>query len=61
MLHTAFKKSLDEQKGVTLYLRGGQTIAMVVTQVNTDKTIEGRNQEYDFIAVHVGDISAAAI
>jgi hypothetical protein len=61
MLHTAIKKSLDDQKGVTLYLRGGQTIAMVVSQINTDKTIEGRNQDHDYIVVLVSDISAAAI
>jgi hypothetical protein len=61
MLHTAIKKSLDEQKGVTLYLRGGQTIAMVVSRINTDKIIEGRNQGHNYIVVFAGDISIAAI
>ncbi|GMQ90804.1 MAG: hypothetical protein BMS9Abin11_0108 [Gammaproteobacteria bacterium] len=59
MLHTVIKKSMDEQKGVTLYLRGGQTIAMVVSRINTDKTIEG--QDHDYIVVFASDISIAAI
>lgn len=61
MLHTAIKKSLDENKGVTLYLRGGQVLPLVVTRINTDKTIEGRNQDHDLIVVLTSDISAAAI
>ena len=61
MLHSAIKKSFDEQKGAILYLRGGQIVPIVVTKINTDKTIEGRNQEHDLIVVLTSDISAVAV
>ena len=34
---------------------------MVVSRINTDKTIEGRNQGHDYIVVFASDVSVAAI
>jgi len=54
------RKSLDEKKGLTIYLSGGHIVSMVVNEITTD-AITGRNQNHDAIVVQTTQIVAAAM
>ncbi len=51
--------SLQNKKGVTLYVKG-QSIAMLVTALGNAQ-VEGRSQQFGRIVVKVDSIDAAAI
>lgn len=55
-----YAKSLAEKKGLTLYLAGGHTIALVVTEITPD-VIKGRSQQFSEIQVLRRDVVAVAI
>ncbi len=55
-----YAKSLAEKKGLTLYLAGGHTIALVVTEITPD-VIKGRSQQFSEIQVLRRDVLAVAI
>ncbi len=54
-----FEKSLNEKKGLTLWVNG-QSIALVVTKIG-DGFVEGRNRELSSIVVRVERIDGAGI
>lgn len=60
IMTSMFEKSRSENKGLTLFLRGAQSIALVVTAVHGTHTLEGRNQQYSKIAVRIDQITALA-
>jgi len=51
--------SLNEKKGVMLYVKG-QSIAGAVVKINSD-TVELRSREYSRIVVRIESIDAAAM
>jgi hypothetical protein len=51
---------MAEKKGLTLYLAGGHTIALVVTEITPD-VIKGRSQQFSEIQVLRRDVVAVAI
>jgi len=51
--------SLQNKKGVTLYVKG-QIIAMLVTALGNHQ-VEGRSQQFGRIVVKIDSIDAAAI
>ena len=55
-----FKQSMNEKKGVTVYI-GGQTIPGVVIKVNGGDTVEMRNREVSRIIVRIDRIDAVTI
>ncbi|MDH5179444.1 MAG: hypothetical protein OEZ39_02085 [Gammaproteobacteria bacterium] len=57
MFADILKNSMEDKKGVLVYLRGGHSIGMVVTAIEPDH-VTGRNREYDTIIVSRGDIVA---
>ena len=54
-----FEKSLNEKKGLTLWVRG-QSVPLVVTKIG-DGVVEGKNRELSAIVVRVDSIDAAGI
>jgi hypothetical protein len=59
----AFKElienSLKEKVGLTFFMNG-QSLPAVVTKVIDERTIEGRNQQYDRIIIRLGRVNAIA-
>ena len=57
----AFRELLDlskqEKSGLTFYLNG-QTLPAIVTKINDDGTVEGRNQQYDRIVIRLNRVNA---
>jgi hypothetical protein len=51
--------AIDEQKGVTFWI-GGQRIPVLVSSLNANCEVEGRNREYDRIVVRLDRVDAAA-
>ena len=54
-----FEKSLNEKKGVTLWVRG-QAIPLVVTKIG-DGVVEGKSRELSAIVVRIDSIDGAGI
>ena len=55
-----FAKSLAEKKGLTIYVAGGHTIALVVTEITPD-VIKGRSQQFSEIQVLRREVVAVAM
>jgi hypothetical protein len=51
--------SLKEKKGLTFFMNG-QTLPAVVTKIIDERTIEGRNQQYDRIMIRLSRVNAIA-
>jgi sRNA-binding regulator protein Hfq len=54
------EQSKNEKKGVTVFLTGGEKIAIVVTAISTD-TVEGRNQEFSKVLIDLDEVVALAL
>ena len=59
MMRSILEASLNEKKGVTLYVKG-QAIPGIVVKAEGD-TVEMRSREYSRIVVRVDSIDAAAM
>ena len=59
-LNAAVKTAMENDKTVTLYLSGGQTLSLRVREVTANSLIIGANQDYDSITVHVNGVIAVA-
>lgn len=55
-----FEKSRAENKGLTVFLPG-HSVALVVTAVHGEHTLEGRNRHHGQILVRVDEIIALAL
>ncbi len=54
------KKSLDEKRGVVLYLEG-QTIAIVVYEIIGTEAVIGRNREHGEVLIRLPQVQALAL
>lgn len=59
MFQEVLERSMQEKKGVTLFVKG-QTVAGVVLKIGTD-AVEMRSQMYSKIVVKLESIDAAAL
>lgn len=59
MFHQILEASMNDKKGIQLYVRG-QAIPGVVTKINAD-SVELRSREYSRIVVKLDSIDAAAL
>ena len=53
--------SINEKKGLTFFLKGGHTIAGIVTAVNGTESVEAYNQVHDRIVIATDQIQAIAV
>ena len=51
--------SLKEKKGLTFFMNG-QSLPAAVTKIIDERTIEGRNQQYDRIIIRLSRVNAIA-
>ncbi len=57
--HELIAFSLKEKKGLTFFMNG-QALPAVVTKIVDERTIEGRNQQYDRIIIRLSRVNAIA-
>jgi hypothetical protein len=57
--HELIELSLKEKKGLTFFMNG-QALPAVVTKVIDERTVEGRNQQYDRIIIRLSRVNAIA-
>ena len=53
--------SMNEKKGLTFFLKGGHSIAGIVTKINDQESVEAYSQQYDRILIPAVNILAVAL
>lgn len=60
MFNELLEASMKDKKGITLYVRGGQSVVGVVVKINGDH-VEMRSREFSRILVRLEAIDGAAL
>ena len=61
LIKTYLQESLDNKKGITIYLQGGNTVAGGVTRIHEDYAVEMKNQRSPKILVLLDAVVAIEV